>query len=77
MTKLINQPSWRPTASERYSPAWQQLQAHLTARLADLRKDNDKEQTEAETAKLRGQISEIKRLIALNEDLPVPGSPDK
>jgi hypothetical protein len=44
----------------------------LSDRLSNLRKENDNDLSEVNTAKLRGKIQEVKRLMALNDDLPKP-----
>lgn len=70
--KAINPSAWRPSSTERASSAWQQVFNHLSDRLANLRKENDNDLSEVNTAKLRGKIQEVKRLMALNDDLPKP-----
>jgi hypothetical protein len=55
---------------ERQSPVWLALHAHYTKRLAELRAQNDTMKPAEETAFLRGQISAVKVLLALNEDRP-------
>lgn len=70
--KTIGKPAWRPSQTDRNSSGWQGLVIHLTDRLQDLRVQNDKEQDDLSTAKLRGQIAEVKRLLDLNKDLPKP-----
>lgn len=49
------------------SATWLSLKQHLQDRLATLRAQNDTEQTPEKTARLRGQIAEVKRLLALGE----------
>ncbi len=46
------------------TPQWQRLRDHLTARLQQLREENDSGDAES-TAKRRGRIAEIKELLAL------------
>ena len=58
------------TPADRNSPLWHRLKAHYEARLATLRSQNDNDKDEAETAKLRGQIGEVKKLLSLGEDKP-------
>lgn len=70
--KIAGQPAWRPSAVVRASGAWHELVNHLTGRLAALRQDLEKDSDPIATAKTRGQIAEVKRLLDLNQDLPVP-----
>lgn len=52
----------------RSSPTWTALRAHLEARLAKLRADNDRSLADTQTENLRGRIAEIKDLLALDKD---------
>lgn len=54
------------------SVTWKVIEAHLRARLADLRERNDGEHDFAATQKLRGQIIEVKMLLSLPEDIAKP-----
>jgi hypothetical protein len=59
-------------------PTWLAIQAYLAKRLATLREKNDRHLPEPETAKLRGQIEEVKallRLPAVQDDPVVEGTP--
>jgi len=59
-------------------PTWLAIQDYLSKRLATLREKNDRHLPESETAKLRGQIEEVKallRLPAVQEDPVVEGMP--
>lgn len=49
-----------------YSTTWLKISAHYTARLARLRKKNDQQLTPEQTAKLRGEIAEVRNLLALD-----------
>lgn len=50
------------------SGAWQKIKAHLETELAERRAYNDGESlTERETAVVRGQIKEIKRLLKMGD----------
>ena len=51
------------TKEERDNPLWHTLRTEFEARLAQLRASNDTDKDEIATAKLRGQISEIKRFL--------------
>lgn len=59
------------TKEERDHPIWLKLKAEYEARLAQLRKDNDKDMSETETAKQRGRISEVRRIIDMGAEKPV------
>lgn len=52
---------------ERNHPLWLRLEAHMKERLEQLRVQNDKPQSELDTAALRGQIAEMKRFINLGK----------
>ena len=56
------------TQADRMSPVWRTLHKHLSERLQMLRETNDSEHTLERTARLRGQIAELKSIIALNDD---------
>ncbi len=63
--------SFQLSESEKQSGQWGRLSLHLEERLDALRKQNDDPgKTEADTAFLRGQIAEIKRLIELGKTRP-------
>ena len=50
------------------SATWRNLTKDLKERLDELRGINDTDRDERATAKLRGQISELKRILALADD---------
>lgn len=56
--------------SDRISSTWIKLNAHLTERLAILRSQLEADIDEQRSTRLRGQIFEVKALLALNEDRP-------
>lgn len=65
------------TPIERTSALWQKLRAHYTERLAELRTRNDGGLDPQATARLRGQIAEVKILLTLGDEStaqPVVGS---
>jgi hypothetical protein len=66
MTQLPEQ--FELTAEDLMSGTWRRLQKHLNERLAMLRMRNDSEMSDHETAKVRGQIAEIKALLALGRE---------
>lgn len=51
------------TERDKIDPWWIELKADLESRLMILREANDHDKTDIETAKHRGRIVEIKRLI--------------
>ena len=56
------------TPTDKASSVWIRLKAHFTARLKDLRERNDQVMTEAERNKLLGQIFEVKKFLALDQE---------
>lgn len=53
---------------ERSTPLWQRLRAHLADELRQLRAKNDSTTLdERTTAHLRGQITAVRKLLALDE----------
>jgi hypothetical protein len=59
------------TRADFQTRTWDRLAAHLEARLAAHRADNDNRLDEVKTATLRGRIAEIKELLALAQE-PAP-----
>ena len=62
------------------SDLWAKLKAHYEKRLDELRKKNDADLDEKDTAALRGQIKEVKVFLELGAPKPefakrVPGKP--
>lgn len=53
------------TKTDLQSDAWKRLKAHLLEKLDDLHKRNELSLDEQSTAKLRGQISEIRYILNL------------
>lgn len=53
---------------ERRSALWLKIAAGAETRLAILRERNDRRLTAEETARLRGQIAEVKYLISLGAE---------
>lgn len=56
------------TIEEKRSPLWRKLEDYCENRLVDLRKENDGDRSEIDTAKIRGRIAEAKLLISLGKD---------
>ena len=59
------------TPVDRASPVWRRLMDHMETRLAQHRAQNDGDKDAAATARLRGQISELKYLMSLNNERKV------
>jgi hypothetical protein len=53
------------THPDRQSETWKKIKTHLTARLQTLREKNDGQLDPIQTAQLRGEIGECKKLLAL------------
>lgn len=53
--------------SDLQSPTWLRIEKYLNDRLATLRKENDQDLDERKTAKVRGRIEEVKKLLKLKE----------
>lgn len=58
------------TNSEKQSGLWMRLENHFKDRLETLRKQNDGDLTEIQTARLRGQIATFGTLLRLGKDMP-------
>lgn len=58
------------TEEERSSPLWARLKAECETRLFKLRTSNDNDLGEIQTAKLRGQIMEIRRFLDMGTEKP-------
>lgn len=52
------------TPPDRQSETWNKIKTHLTARLQTLREKNDGPLDPIQTAQLRGEIGECKKLLA-------------
>lgn len=57
------------TNIERQSGLWMRLENHIKERLETLRKQNDGDLTEIQTAKLRGRIETYEVLRQLGKDM--------
>lgn len=51
-----------------YTSCWKRTAAMVESRIEELRLSNDKPLTEIETARVRGGIHELKKILALAED---------
>lgn len=56
-------------AADFHSGTWKRLMQTLQARLQHLRELNDEDSSIERTARIRGQIREVKRLINLRQEL--------
>lgn len=59
------------TSHDRQSPVWTKLRKHMEAKLQALRIKNDTDLDPVATAKVRGEIRNLKNLLALG-DTPDP-----
>lgn len=55
---------------ERQSALWKKLAGHVAERIETLRRKNDGDLNDTQTARLRGALAELKQLLELGEDLP-------
>ena len=67
----------RLTDIERESELWKKLTAHYALKLDTYRMQNDGNLSPDETAKLRGKIFEVRKILALGEVTPAPESDDE
>ena len=54
------------TAADKLSPTWIKLKKHLEQQLEQYRQQNDADTSEIATARQRGRIQEVKRILALD-----------
>ena len=52
------------------TPTWQRINTLLNGRIDELRRQNDADLDEQQTAAVRGGIKELKRLLGLAEQRP-------
>lgn len=57
---------------DKNSKEWREIESFVTGKIDDLRKSNDNELNEIETADLRGQIKFAKLILDLPEDEAEP-----
>lgn len=72
---FIPKPPFKLSHTQRTSDTWAVLRLNLQAELDMLRNKNDSDLDPVQTAKIRGQISHVKAMLALEKDLPIQ-SPD-
>ena len=58
------------TPRELQDPVWLKLKAYYELRLVDLKKQNDADLPQDQTAKLRGRIAEVKKLLDIGNPKP-------
>ena len=56
------------TEADIHSSLWLKLLKHWQARIDDLRKMNETDKTEIETAKLRGRIAEVRMMTGRSDE---------
>ena len=59
------------TREEKQSQLWKKLTEHWQDRLTHFQQQNEFDQVESNTIKLRGRIAEIRSNLALGQDKPV------
>jgi hypothetical protein len=57
--------------ADKLNPLWARLSGHYRDRLAMLRAQNDADLSAEETARIRGQIKEVKALLSMGRDKPI------
>lgn len=65
--------SFALTEADKHSSLWVRLVEHFNTKLFELRGQNDGDLTESQTAIIRGQIKNLKGLLALGEIPPSDG----
>lgn len=50
-----------------HTVCWKHVVAHIGQRIEEMRQDNDTQHTEIDTARIRGGICELKKILALAE----------
>ena len=68
---------FRLTSQDNASALWPKLKAFMEQELNNLRQKNDQPLSELDTAGVRGQIRQLKALIELDKDRPIPEVPDQ
>jgi len=63
MTDRIPEPPFRLSAQEADSAVWKRIKAEVEKDLDVMRKQNDGDKSAEETAKLRGRIAQLKKLL--------------
>lgn len=67
-TPVIPEPQFALKPSDLTSETWARLKKHLLERQASLRLQLEGDQSEGQTAKHRGRLAEIKRLLDLGKE---------
>lgn len=68
---------FRLTPQDKASAVWPKLKAFMEQERDALRRKNDMQLGELETAALRGQIAQLSTLIDLDKDRPIPEVADQ
>lgn len=68
---------FRLTPQDKASAVWPKLKAFMEQERDALRRKNDQDLGERETAALRGQIKQLSNLIDLDKDRPTPEVADQ
>ncbi len=58
------------TRDDKNSPLWRKLVSHWESRIEALQRQNEGDQPESSTAKLRGRVAEIRANLTLSQELP-------
>ena len=56
------------TIEDKMTPLWKKLMVHWQDRMELLRNQNDGDQSDIQTAKLRGRIAEVRTALALDRE---------
>lgn len=64
------------TDADLQSAAWIKIKAKCEARIKSLRRQNDGDKDPIETAKIRGRIAEVKKLLAMENPSPTTAADD-
>jgi hypothetical protein len=59
------------TEGDLVSPTWGKIKRHLDSRLAHLREQLEQDVSEQKSARIRGQIAEVKLFLGLADDRPI------
>lgn len=68
MDPMIEQEQFELTAIEQASPLWGKLMVYFEGRKRSLRAKNEGDLDPIQTAKVRGQLAELRALMTLNEE---------
>lgn len=77
MSDYTPPPPFALSDSEKSTPLWMRLKAHMTEQLDAARNANDAPASEQDTAMLRGKIRCLKALISLGKPGQMTGDEDE